>query len=496
MKKRIRTLYVTTIIAIFAFLGMQMYWLNERYEFSILEYERQLSEKIEKGVEEYNELRNKAPVKRTNKRLEDSNDTLELPSYNLRQHFGDSIKTSRTTTIYTYRTTVFDILGIKPGTPLTEEMKDKAMQLLLEEKKNPEDSVMYDASGARDENEAWAAAKNVQLEKDCPFSIEGLDSVLKKVGVKAKITLVKEDSMVWKPRIDFDNSRLRPKVVLMIPYSQLEGQVADIECGINPFDILPEMWKTLVVSIFISVLLIICLILQFSTVRKLSRIDKLRNSFITTMIHELKRPISTLKMSVSGLDNERMMEDPATKKEILSETRNALDNLSAYFSKLRDITFNNVEQIPLNIQSVNLHGLFDNVASAIIFPVDKHVEIINRIDCEIDVSADRSHLYNILTNLVENAVKYSGSSVEITAEAVKREGEVEISVSDTGNGISSGDIGHIFQRFYRGKSEASEQPGIGLGLAYVKLLVNAHGGDVTAESREGEGTRFKIILPQ
>ncbi|MDE6578569.1 MAG: HAMP domain-containing histidine kinase, partial [Muribaculaceae bacterium] len=234
----------------------------------------------------------------------------------------------------------------------------------------------------------------------------------------------------------------------------------------------------------------------FSTVRTLSRIDKLRHSFLTTMIHALKRPSSTLKLSVSGLDNERMMEDPATKKEILSETRNALDNLSAYFSKLRDITFNNVEQIPLNIQSVNLHGLFDNVATAIIFPVDKHVEIINRIDCEIDVSADRSHLYNILTNLVENAVKYSGSSVEITAEAVKREGEVEISVSDTGNGISSGDIGHIFQRFYRGKSEASEQPGIGLGLAYVKLLVNAHGGDVTAESREGEGTRFKIILPQ
>lgn len=62
------------------------------------------------------------------------------------------------------------------------------------------------------------------------------------------------------------------------------------------------------------------------------------------------------------LDNERMLDDKAVRKELLIETRNALDNLSAYFSKLRDITFNNVEQIPLNIQSVNLHDLFDTVA--------------------------------------------------------------------------------------------------------------------------------------
>lgn len=119
------------------------------------------------------------------------------------------------------------------------------------------------------------------------------------------------------------------------------------------------MWQTLFVALSVSCLLVVCLVLQISTVLKLSRIDKLRNGFITTMIHELKRPISTLKMCVSGLDNERMIEDKAVKKELLTETRNALDNLAAYFSKLRDITFNNVEQIPLNIGIVNLRDLFE-----------------------------------------------------------------------------------------------------------------------------------------
>ena len=256
------------------------------------------------------------------------------------------------------------------------------------------------------------------------------------------------------------------------------------------------MWQTLIISLLVSVLLIVCLALQFSTVLKLSRLDRMRNSFITTMIHELKRPISTLKMCVSGLDNERMMGDTQVRKEILAETRNALDNLSSYFSKLRDITFNNVEQIPLNIQSVNLHDLFEAVASAIVPPADKKVTVSNGIDRELVVSADRSHLYNIMNNLVENAVKYSGVSVEINALASEREGFVVLMVSDNGNGIPSGDIKHIFKRFYRGKASAGEQPGMGLGLAYVKLLVEAHGGGISVESIEGRGTCFTITLPQ
>lgn len=110
--------------------------------------------------------------------------------------------------------------------------------------------------------------------------------------------------------------------------------------------------------------------------------------------------------------------------------------------------------------------------------------------------ADKTHLHNILNNLVENAVKYSGCSVDIIVSAIQNKGIVELKISDTGNGISSGDLKHIFKRFYRGKSSAGEQPGMGLGLAYVKLLVDAHGGDISVESSEGEGSSFTIRLPQ
>lgn len=358
------------------------------------------------------------------------------------------------------------------------------------------DSVVFDASGAKDENEAWTATRNVQTEQKCPFTVNGIDSVLNKAGIKAQVNLTESDSMVWHQTIAYHKSTLTPTLSVIIPYSQLEGRAVSISCTINPSAILPGMWQTLIITIIVSTLLIACLILQFSTVLKFSRLDRMRNSFITTMIHELKRPISTLKMCISGLDNERMYEDKAVRKELLTETRNALDNLSAYFSKLRDITFNNVEQIPLNIQSVNLRDLFENVASATVVPSGKTVVIKNDIPDDAIISADRSHLYNILNNLVENAVKYSGQTVEITASATLTDETAEIRICDTGNGIPSGDLKHIFKRFYRGKASAGEQPGMGLGLAYVRLLIEAHGGDVAVESREGRGSCFILRLPQ
>lgn len=289
---------------------------------------------------------------------------------------------------------------------------------------------------------------------------------------------------------------IHPTAKVVFPYSELERKSTEIEVSIPVGYVLNGMLGTLAVAVILSCFLILCLVFQIATVMKLSRLDRMRSSFITTMIHELKRPISTLKMCVSGLENERLMEDSVLKKEIMVETRQALDNLSAYFSKLRDITFNNVEQIPLNIQSVNLHKLFNDVSSSISVPSDKTVEIINDISRSLEISADATHLYNILNNLVENAMKYSGESVEIRAAASVGNEDVEIRISDTGNGISSGDLSHIFERFYRGNAASGDKPGMGLGLAYVKLLVEAHGGVIKVESEEGRGTCFKIKLPQ
>lgn len=484
MEKRIKTLYIVTIAAIMAFLGMQMYWLYGRYEFSLREYEHHTEAVIADVIVEYNKERDKKGTGDIN------------TSYSMSHGVDSAGNTSRKVTV----SSSFNgrkLLGIDEERNLTDEEKERLAEIVSDSLQRIEEKKLsIDASTAPSDGAAWAAMRNFELEVQSPFTIQGLDSLLKKENINAVLSLTTTDSIMWKSAMYGHKSFVYPHFQIISPYSELERKAVIIDCKIPTADIVREMGWTLVLAFVLSILLILCLIWQIKTIIRLSRLDNMRNSFITTMIHELKRPISTLKMCVSGLDNKQMVDDPEIRKELLSETRTALDNLSAYFSKLRDITFNNVEQIPLNIQSVNLHDLFDTVAAATIRPSRKDVVVHNEIASDIVVSADRSHFYNILNNLVENAVKYSGDSVEIKASANADKGEVVLSISDNGNGIPSGDLKHIFQRFFRGKASVGEQPGMGLGLAYVKLLVEAHGGEISAESTLGQGTCFTIKLPQ
>lgn len=484
MEKRIKTLYIVTIAAIMAFLGMQMYWLYGRYEFSLREYEHHTEAVIADVIVEYNKERDKKGTGDIN------------TSYSMSHGVDSAGNTSRKVTV----SSSFNgrkLLGIDEERNLTDEEKERLAEIVSDSLQRIEEKKLsIDASTAPSDGAAWAAMRNFELEVQSPFTIQGLDSLLKKENINAVLSLTTTDSIMWKSAMYGHKSFVYPHFQIISPYSELERKAVIIDCKIPTADIVREMGWTLVLAFVLSILLILCLIWQIKTIIRLSRLDNMRNSFITTMIHELKRPISTLKMCVSGLDNKQMVDDPEIRKVLLSETRTALDNLSAYFSKLRDITFNNVEQIPLNIQSVNLHYLFDTVAAATIRPSGKDVVVHNEIASDIVVSADRSHFYNILNNLVENAVKYSGDSVEIKASANADKGEVVLSISDNGNGIPSGDLKHIFQRFFRGKASVGEQPGMGLGLAYVKLLVGAHGGEISAESTLGQGTCFTIKLPQ
>lgn len=390
-----------------------------------------------------------------------------------------------------------ELLGIKEARPLTEEEQKRAAELLADSSMPSETlSESYDASNAPSDGAIWIAFKNVDAEFSSPLKANDADSTFRKKGLVTRSSLIVTDTMVWLPSVVRHASAFDPTVEVSVPYSELERRSIVVKCDLPVSEIFHDMLGSLVIVAILSLFLVICLVLQFATILKLSRLDKMRSSFVSTMIHELKRPISTLKMCVSGLENDRMMTDEATKTELMSETRNALDNLSAYFSKLRDITFNNVEQIPLNIQNINLHDLFDTLAAATVVPVGKHVAITNDIDSATEVSADRSHLYNILNNLVENAVKYSGEEVEIKASSTVSNGVAELRVCDNGNGIPAADLRHVFSRFYRGRAVSGEQPGMGLGLAYVKLLVEAHGGEVSVESEEGKGTCLIIRLPQ
>ena len=177
------------------------------------------------------------------------------------------------------------------------------------------------------------------------------------------------------------------------------------------------------------------------------------------------------------MGNERMMQDGESKQKILNSSHNELDNLTSYFSKLRDITFSDTEEIPLVKSRFALRGLMEECVSKQNTPSDKDVRMEIVAEDDLEIRADRMHLANIVCNLLENAIKYSRA--------------------DNGIGIAKADQRYVFDKFYRSESAKDKAiPGIGIGLSYVKLLVEAHGGNISFDSTEGEGTTFTIVIPQ
>jgi two-component system phosphate regulon sensor histidine kinase PhoR len=282
------------------------------------------------------------------------------------------------------------------------------------------------------------------------------------------------------------------------PYDIFEGQQVVVTATISVSPVIHRMAYTLLITILLSVFLIFCLVYQILTIRKQRHIETIRQEFLHTMIHELKRPISTLKMCVSFMGNERMMQDEESKQRILTSSHNELDNLTSYFSKLRDITFSDTEEIPLVKSRFALRGLMEECVSKQNTPSDKDVRMEIVAEDDLEIRADRMHLANIVCNLLENAIKYSREAVTIRIDyRMCEDGKVQISVADNGIGIAKADQRYVFDKFYRSESAKDKAiPGIGLGLSYVKLLVEAHGGSISFDSTEGEGTTFTIVIPQ
>lgn len=216
------------------------------------------------------------------------------------------------------------------------------------------------------------------------------------------------------------------------------------------------------------------------------------------MVHELKRPVQTLKMFISFLADPEMQTDAVATGQVLQDSMFELDNLSAYLKKLKDMVRADNEETPLRLIRFNWEELVEKIVRLTRAEGGKKVDI--RVGFEMDspwVTADPVHLANVLSNLIENALKYSGKEVCIRIETVSTEKEWRITVSDNGFGIPPSEQLRVFEKFYRGTHLPDKNiPGMGLGLSYVKLIAEAHRGEVSLTSNPGKGTSVTFRLPR
>lgn len=493
MEKRIRIVWILSLISIFLLIGIQAYWLNNQYEFVLDEYSRELGETIIKaGDDDYNIRRKEVKMDfsfmmSSHTAYDGGNDSLEN-KFAFAFVYNDSVHDD------SFREKKLSELLAKVDS-LQENAHNKNT---LNTHKTPNVKLSIDRKLPQDSIQLFANMAATNLSN--PFKAERLDSLLRANIPEHNFELSEwpaSDSLYitrWKRT----GNILHPALHVYYTYSPFQKEGIVIKTNIPTQPLFTRMAVQLLLAFGITLLLIICLIFQIQTILKQKKINELRKSFVNTMIHELKRPVQTLKTFIGFLGDKDMRTDDIMTEQVVQDSMFELDNLSAYLGKLKDMVRADTEETLLNLQRFDLRELTDKVIRLIQLPPDKHVEFSRFFDMDCPViEADPIHLANVLSNLIENAIKYSGNNVQIEIKAKRKGNELCLTVSDNGIGIPIVEQERVFAKFYRGSNLPDQNiPGLGLGLSYVKLISEAHQGSVSLQSHLGEGTTVTLILPQ
>lgn len=259
--------------------------------------------------------------------------------------------------------------------------------------------------------------------------------------------------------------------------------------------ILRQMAGILVASLLTLVVLAAAFWYLIHTLRRLRTIDEMKSDFTHNMTHELKTPIAVAYAANDALLHFDAGRDPDKARRYLEVSRQQLQKLSDLVEQILSMSMERRRTMQLVMEQVDVRPMVEALAAQHRLKADKPVEVNLDMPDDLRLRTDRNHFANIISNLLDNAIKYSETQAHITITARRTAEGVEMRVEDQGIGISKDRLPYIFDKFYRvphGNLHAVK--GYGLGLYYVKTMIRRLGGEVTAESTPGRGTIFKLLF--
>lgn len=261
------------------------------------------------------------------------------------------------------------------------------------------------------------------------------------------------------------------------------------------------LFRKMVLQLFLSFILITaviyCLFKLSKTIFQQRKEQEIKQGFINTMTHELKRPItSSLAMLEFVLDGIKE-NDFSSVDEFIADSIFSLQKLNTYVEKIQEISKGEEGKIEFEWQLIELNSFVNKLTKKYDDRTDKLIHFKIEIQEDINFQTDILHFSNIIDNLIENSIKYSDKEVVINIKAYILMNNIIIHYKDNGWGISELEKKRIFEKFFRSNSaEKRKKSGFGLGLSYVHLIIQNMGGKIKVESKEKEFTEFIIYLPE
>lgn len=260
--------------------------------------------------------------------------------------------------------------------------------------------------------------------------------------------------------------------------------------------ILRRMAGLLAGSVALLALTTGCFTLMLSTILRQKKLSEIKSDFINNMTHELKTPLATVSAAVEALRDFGALHDPEKTRAYLTISQQELRRLSDLVEKVLQMATEEREPLRLQPESVRPAELVDELVKRHQLCATKPATFTVDIPPTDEVRADPVHFANVVNNLLDNALKYSGEQVAVRVRG-RRDGDGwRLTVADDGLGIAAGYQDSIFDRFFRvptGNLHAVK--GFGLGLYYVRQVITSHGGRISVRSAPGQGSEFAIWLP-
>jgi signal transduction histidine kinase len=279
----------------------------------------------------------------------------------------------------------------------------------------------------------------------------------------------------------------------------LRGEVPTVLLSVKtPYTAIGRQMLTGILGSVIALLFVgMCMWVMYNTIVKQKQLAEIKDDFISNISHELKTPITTAQAAVQGLKFVDLNQNPGKTSIYLRTATSEIQRLSLMVDQILNVSLYENGGFQLNPEGFDFKTMLNSIADSQQLRKEKQINVSVRYEAETDVFADKLHIQNVVVHLIDNAIKYSADTVSIAINCRKVANGIQVSVMDNGIGIPAEFRGFIFDKFFRVPDLNGHRiKGYGLGLSYVKAIIEKHGGSIGLGRCGESGTEFIFTLPE
>lgn len=299
---------------------------------------------------------------------------------------------------------------------------------------------------------------------------------------------------------------------VIIPIESLSGSIGENLSPGSPREILwvivpnsggvvlKELRSRIAIAGLFTLIIFAAFYLTVNTMLRQKKLSEIKNDFINNMTHEFKTPLATISLAVDAMKNDKVLSDKEKMNYFSSIIKEENQRMNRHVETILKAALLDKQEVNLMLKPTHVHEVIKDIADNFTLQLnDKNGKVQMDLEATNDlIDADEVHFPNLINNLVDNSVKYSKENVppEIKISTVANGKNMTIKLEDNGIGMTKETVKRIFEKFYRAHTgNVHNVKGFGLGLSYVKTMVDAHGGHIKVDSTPGKGSIFTLELP-